>query len=234
MPLQQVRLCLLDGFDLRVNDESVDVHPTGQRLFVYLAVRGRPVGRVLVASHLWPDRSEKRSLANLRTTLFRLPPIGHLAVIARGAQLALAPDLRCDVHAASDAAHRIIDGQEPDPAAWHPGPFLLDLLPGWFDEWLIPEQERYRQVRLHALEALCDRLTVAGRVREAVSVGLAAVSADPLRESATRLLIQAHLAEDNVGEARRQYERFRERLEKELGRCPSAKLEALAAEVTGR
>ena len=41
------------------------------------------------------------------------------------------------------------------------------------------ERERFHQLRLHALEALCDRLTTAGRYGEAIDAGLAAVTAEP-------------------------------------------------------
>jgi DNA-binding SARP family transcriptional activator len=89
------------------------------------------------------------------------------------------------------------------------------------------ERERFHQLRLHALEALCDRLTTAGRYGEAIDAGLAAVTAEPLRESAHRVLIKAHLAEGNQGEADRQYQLCRRLLRDELGVDPSNALRAL-------
>ena len=38
-----------------------------------------------------------------------------------------------------------------------------ELLPDWYDDWVLLERERFRQLRLHALDALCDDLTRAGR-----------------------------------------------------------------------
>lgn len=73
-----------------------------------------------------------------------------------------------------------------------------DLLPGWPELWLVPERERFHQLRLHALEALCARLTGVGWHGAAVDAGLAVVSADPLRESARGALIDAYLAEGNA------------------------------------
>jgi DNA-binding SARP family transcriptional activator len=89
------------------------------------------------------------------------------------------------------------------------------------------ERERYRQLRLHALEALCRSLTAAGRYSLAIQAGLAAVEADALRESAHRALIRAHLEEGNPSEALRQYRRFRAAVQEELGIPPTDGIEDL-------
>jgi len=54
-----------------------------------------------------------------------------------------------------------------------------------------------------------------------------AVAAEPLRESAQRALITAHLAEGNQGEAIRQYRQFQHHLSVELGVQPSIDLQEL-------
>jgi DNA-binding SARP family transcriptional activator len=74
---------------------------------------------------------------------------------------------------------------------------------------------------------------MSGRFGEAVQAGLAAVKAEPLRESAQRSLIRAHLAEGNLGEALRQYHSFRRLLLEELGVGPSAELEDLVLPLKG-
>jgi DNA-binding SARP family transcriptional activator len=107
-----------------------------------------------------------------------------------------------------------------------------EILPDWYDDWLVIERERFRQLRVHALERLCDRLTAAGRFAEAVDAGLAAVESEPLRESAHRALIRTHLAEGNACEALRQYRAFRELLRRELGLRPSELMEALVRRLT--
>jgi len=105
--------------------------------------------------------------------------------------------------------------------------FEFDLLPGWYDDWLVVDRERIRQLRLHALEALATQRLRDGRYAAALDAALAAVRADPLRESAHRCVICAHAAEGNVAEALRQYERCREILATELNIAPSASLLAL-------
>ena len=69
------------------------------------------------------------------------------------------------------------------------------------------------------------------RFGQAVQAGLMAVSGEPLRESAQRTLIAAHLAEGNASAAVKQYEAFRELLFDELRLEPSPVMQALVQEV---
>ncbi|HEX9311675.1 MAG TPA: bacterial transcriptional activator domain-containing protein, partial [Actinomycetota bacterium] len=70
-------------------------------------------------------------------------------------------------------------------------------------------------------------MAASGRFAEAVESGLAAVAAEPLRESAHRCLINAYLAEGNAGEAIRQFVRYRDLLRAELDLAPSEQIELL-------
>ena len=104
-----------------------------------------------------------------------------------------------------------------------------DLLPDWYDDWLTIERERLRQFRLGSLEEGARRAVDTGRLVLAVQLGLAAVSIEPLRESSHRLVIEAHLANGNVADARRQFEVFGQLLASATGRQPSGGLIDLVA-----
>jgi DNA-binding SARP family transcriptional activator len=93
------------------------------------------------------------------------------------------------------------------------------------------EREHYRQLRLHALESLSEKLTAQGRYAQAVEAGIAAVAAEPLRESAHRTLMKAHLGEGNMTEALHQYRTFRQLLHDELDLGPSEAMEELVREL---
>jgi DNA-binding SARP family transcriptional activator len=97
----------------------------------------------------------------------------------------------------------------------------LNLLPGFYDDWALIERERVRQRVLHALEALSERLAAGGRFADAIESALLATSAEPLRESAHRSLIRAHVAEGNLTEARRAYLAYQGLMQRELGVLPS-------------
>src|SRR4029079_6557423 len=97
-------------------------------------------------------------------------------------------------------------------------------LPGWYDDWAILERERLRQRVLHALEALSPRLGELGRYTDAGDAAIGAIAAEPLRESAQRALIEAHLSEGNWVEAHRGFVNYRDMLRRELGVSPSHEL----------
>ena len=223
-----IRLSLLDGFELRVDGTPVEVTLGGQRLLAFLAVQERPVLGEYVAACLWADRSSEHARANLRAALDRIRLPGLMLVDIAASHLRLGPDVSVDFRDAIDGA-RILLSARSEVAEGDFEEFLMsgDVLPGWHEDWVVIERERLRQLRLHALEALCRRLTEAGKLAEAIDVGLAAVAADPLRESAHRVLIKAHLAEGNRAEAVRQCEVYRELLWSGLGVSPSAQLKAL-------
>ena len=70
-------------------------------------------------------------------------------------------------------------------------------------------------------------LTADGQYAQAIEAALATLGVDPLRESAACTLIEAHLAEGNLGEARRAYAQFCQTLRRELGVRPGAQLQSL-------
>jgi DNA-binding SARP family transcriptional activator len=96
-----------------------------------------------------------------------------------------------------------------------------DLLPDWYDAWLIEDRESVRQLRLHAVEGLACEFTMLGRHTEAIHAALTAVKLEPLRETARTALIRAYLAEGNRSEALRQFNHYRQLLSAELGVEPS-------------
>jgi DNA-binding SARP family transcriptional activator len=64
------------------------------------------------------------------------------------------------------------------------------LLPGFYEEWITPEQERLSGLFLDALGALVGHLEGLGEVRAALAHARHAVAVDPLREEAHQHLIR--------------------------------------------
>jgi DNA-binding SARP family transcriptional activator len=204
------------------------VQRSGQRLLALLALQERPLERLWVAGTLWMDASEERAGASLRSALWRLPqPGGTPMVESSVTHLRLARDIDVDLHDLSARMERLEQASTAIDDRTGSSALTRDLLPDWYEDWVVLERERFRQLRLHALEALCARLTEAGRFGAAVQAGLAAVSGEPLRESAHRTLIRAHLAEGNPGEAVRQFHLYRRLLADELAVEPSAAIRGL-------
>jgi DNA-binding SARP family transcriptional activator len=220
------RVTLLDGFSLRSRgrrwEGSAGDMPRGaQRLVARLCLSGRPA-RAAIAGQLWPDVPEDHALGSLRSTLWRLHKVAPGLIDVSGGALSLAAGVRVDVRELSDWAERVRDPHAGVEDVTVPPTVLRgDLLPGWYDDWVLLERERVRQLRLHALEALAARLVAVGRLADALEAAYEAVRAEPLRESAHRTVVRVHLAEGNLVEALRAHDRFREMLWDELGVHPS-------------
>jgi DNA-binding SARP family transcriptional activator len=199
-----------------------------RRVLAYIALQDGAARRTRVAGALWPELAETRAMGNLRSALWRIRRLADGLVRSSGESLSLAEACRIDVRELTVACHALIDRSRPvQPVVLDELSTVGDLLPDWSDEWLATERERFRQIRLHALETLSEDLSAAGQFRRAVEVSLAAVAFEPLRESAQRLLIMAYLAEGNRSEAVRQFRAFRTLLRDELGIEPSEELRKL-------
>jgi DNA-binding SARP family transcriptional activator len=230
--LAGLHLRLLGRFELTGGGRPLRVSPSGERLLAFLGIRSEPAGRHAAAAALWPGCSDIRAAANLRSAVWRLSGDGQDRLIASSAHsLALDPGVRVDLHdLAGQLAPGALDpGQDMDVSMMR-----QDVLPEWPEEWLIGTREWFRQIRLHALEALSDRYRRRGHLDAALEAGLAAIAADPLRESAHRRLALIHIEEGNFAEALRQYEIFRRLLRTELGLPPSPHFRNLVAPLLGR
>jgi DNA-binding SARP family transcriptional activator len=171
------------------------------------------------------DAPEYRAAASLRSALWRLHRPAPPVVEASATHLRLSPLVGVDAREMLAEAHALLDPSSQGQAGQlDVADFSGELLPGWYDEWVIFERERLRQVRLHALEALCDRLVGEGLFGAAVEAALTAVAAEPLRESAHRALIRAYLAEGNRAEAIHHFRRYRRLLRDELELDPSPEI----------
>ncbi|KOV61368.1 SARP family transcriptional regulator [Streptomyces sp. MMG1121] len=215
---------MLGQFRLECGAEPVELCRNGQRLLAFVALRRR-VSRTVLAGTLWPEVTEDHARGSLRTTLWKLPRGDQPLIRCSGDSLVAATGLGVDVHSFTETALGVLQGSVPAPTAPLPHGLLGgdDLLPGWDEEWVLLERERLRQLRLHALDALAEALVRAGRPALALEAAWESVRTDPLRESAHRAAVSAHLAEGNLMEAVRHYRSFRRLLLNELGVEPSAR-----------
>jgi DNA-binding SARP family transcriptional activator len=224
----EVRLDLLGGFRLRYADDTCPIPMSAQRVLAFVALHDRPLRRSYVAGMLWSNSSEKNSRASLRSSLWRLGRVKLPPILVRSRHLELSPRVTVDVREMELGAHRLQD--ETDECEEQDLDSIMrsgDLLPGWYEDWVVTARERFRQLRLHALESSCGRLILAGRFGHAVQAALVAIQEEPLRETAHRALIQAHLAEGNAFEAVRQYRTYTRILWEELRLEPSPQTKAL-------
>jgi SARP family transcriptional regulator, regulator of embCAB operon len=230
-----VRISLLGGFQLESEGPALVLPEGSQRLLAFLALKGRLIQRQAVAGTLWPVATEVHASSSLRSALSRLRGRARAAVATTARDLGLSDDVTVDLWDARTLAHQLLAPREasasPDPGPEAIPTLSAELLPDWYDEWALVEAEDWRQLRLHALEALADRLSVQGRYGDAAAAALAAVRAEPLRESPRAALIRVHIAEGNPTEALREFARYGELMMLELGVEPTERLRALVADL---
>jgi DNA-binding SARP family transcriptional activator len=228
-PGQRWDLRLLGEFQLTAGSEAIAVSGVQERLLAFLALKARPVRREVVAASLWGVVDGVDGSTQLRNAVWRLGRAAPGILETTRARVAVASSLTVDLDRARAAAS-LLTARDAGPPPPETVPLLdRDLLPDWHDEWVVIERERFCQLRLHALEASARALTSAGRYGEAIGAAGLAVDAQPLRESAHRVLIEAHIAEGNWGEALRQYDRCVRILHAELGLGPTPALTAVLA-----
>ena len=230
-----LRLSLQGAFQLEGGAVPLVLPGNSQRLLAFLALRGRAVTRAATAGTLWPEASQAHAHASLRSALARLDKSTREAIDVDVLDLRLAEGVAVDIRDSRALAHRllIVDTlpAEADMSAEAIAALSSDLLPDWYDEWALVQAEDWRQLRLHALEALADSLAAAERYGDAITAALAAINAEPLRESAHATLIRVHLAEGNQSEALRAFARYRDLLKAELGLAPTPGLVALVSDL---
>jgi DNA-binding SARP family transcriptional activator len=218
-----LRLALVGGFALSCGGEERRLPGSVQRLLAFLALQERPVPRQRAAFALWPDASEAHAYGSLRAAVFRLKSGCRDRLLRDGRELGLREDVEVDLHRA-----RALAGEACDSGATELEAILRggELLPDWYDDWVLIERERFHELRSRMLEELSGAYLRSGTAERAIEVALAAVQAEPLRESSRRALIRAQLAIGNRAEALAQYTRFSELLSA-FGLTPSPELDSL-------
>jgi DNA-binding SARP family transcriptional activator len=225
-------LRLLDCWLLSKGNDEPSLGLREERMLAVLALFGSRM-RGYVAGVLWPDSTDDHAMGNLRVAICRVEREAPGLLQHEGSRLGLSDDVRVDVHDFLSLTDRLIG-----PAAYTRADRKLtaraahklqrgDLLPGWYDDWVLYERSRLLQLRLRALEGLAERLTARGDTTAALSAAMAAVAIEPLRESGHRALINVHIADGNHHDAVREYQSFRTMLAAEMGVVPSGQLEAL-------
>lgn len=223
---------LMGGFRLEVNGKGIELAESSQRLLVMLALEASPQDRRLIASRLWPEKTDDRAGANLRSSLWRLPcASGSHLVTASGTKLQLSKNVHVDVHEFESSGWSLI--ADPSRATHTLDRSLLfaELLPGWYEDWVLMERERLSQLQLHFLEALVYILLQRGAITEALDTAIRLVGVDPLREGSQHALLSVYCFEGSLGQAQRQLDHYGQLLEEAFGCGPALSIGRVLSEI---
>jgi tetratricopeptide (TPR) repeat protein len=210
------RVTVLGSFTLSADGSGVPLGVDARRVVAYLAVHPRPQERAALAADLWPgvDPAAARTILAEAVAAVDVPGLIEGAEDPQAA-LSLAPGVAVDLAEAMTLIRALptVPGEvDVDTTGLD-----KDILPGWTATWIAVERERFRQLRLHALEERTQRLAAAGRFDDAVAMARAGVRTAPSRESARRALIEAYLAQGDVAAAVNEYDEYQELLRSSVG-----------------
>ncbi len=236
-----LHITLLGGFRLVYGDEPITRINTGrlQALLAYLLLhRQAPQSRQQLAFQFWPDSSEKQAHTNLRKLLFQLRNAlpesdrfltqDHLTVHWR-------PDApyTLDVAELQTVLARYItaDGKSvahlrQDELAHAVNLYQGALLPGCFDEWLLPIRQQLHGAVMGALVQLTALLENQRAYRAGIAYARRLLSFDPLDEKSYQRLMQLHALDGDYAAALRVYQECVAILDRELAVPPDAATQA--------
>ena len=226
-----LELTLIPTFELRHDGGPIALPRTSAHLIAFLALNPGPVSRERVCATLWPAADGPQ--AALRTAIWRLRSVD--IVRASRTHVWLSRKLIIDVHRVHSFIRSSFDSTLSGDALIRGAESLLaaagGILADETADWALDEQEWFRQEWLQAMDRIGEGLIEAGHSGRAVQVALAASRAEPLRESAHRLLVRVHTSQGNLIEAIRAYQRYAELLHRQLRLQPSSLMRNLMASV---
>ncbi|WP_255482350.1 BTAD domain-containing putative transcriptional regulator [Pseudarthrobacter sp. NBSH8] len=225
----ELKLDLLGSWRLRRGAVVLHVATRQQRLIAALAIRG-PSLRSYLVGQLWPEYPDARALESLRVTVHLISRQVPGLMVNAGAMLSLTDHVEVDLHRIRARIRALGQaGFDGDVASSLHELRDAEVLPGWYEDWVIFEQSRLRQDRLRAFTAI-SRLSLArGNSEVAGAAAEAALEIEPLYEKAVGLLIAAEMRQGNPAAALSAYERYRGKLEEDMGLLPSDSVKSLIA-----
>jgi predicted ATPase/DNA-binding SARP family transcriptional activator len=235
----KLALSLLGTVAITLNGDRINrqVLAKSQALLCYLAVTGGRHSREKLAGLLWGDSPEARARASLRKSLSDLRKLLGDAISITRQTVAFNRNgtYWLDVEVLESA----LAEETADPETLRALGKAVDLYRGEFlegfsvrqavafEEWVLGERERVRQMVLQALHRLSVAHTDRGEVAPAIEYTNRLLALEPWREEAHRQLMTLLARSGQPSAALAQYEACRQILAEELGVEPLPETQAL-------
>ena len=200
-------------------------------LLAYLAVTRRAHSRDKLAALFWGEMTDADAKNNLRQALTNLRKFFEDELTITRDTIEFTGDAFVD-SLEFDSTLRSASSLDLQPASVILTESLRlyrgDFLEGFhireapeFEDWLLAERSRLRELALQALHTLTHFHTTSGQFTEAITFAARLLAFDPWREEAHRQLMLLQARTGQVSAALTQYETCKKILEKELGVEPS-------------
>jgi len=236
----RLTLSLLGGFQARLDGGPMLAVPAkAQALLAYLAARpGQAHPRDKLAALLWGGTGQEQARSNLRHTLFTIRQavrgLSPAVLVAEAQAVALEP-AAVDVDVLS-FGKLVAEGTAEAferAAALYQGELLegLSIDEPPFEEWLLAERERLRELALEALARLLAHQAKSQATERAIRTAIRLLALDPLQEPAHRTLMRLYARQGRRSAALKQYQVCVGVLRRELGAEPEPETRRLYQDI---
>ena len=246
----ECKIELLGGLRLTVGAESVTHFRTRKtaELLAYLAYfhRQRHSREVLVEM-LWPECDMDAGRHNLSMALssLRRKPSEDAADAGQSLLLAdrhtvclntsvISSDIARFEAALASADRAADDAERRESLAIAIELYQGELLPGHYEDWIFPEQQRMAELFFQTLRRLISLLTAEGETDSAIQYCLRALRMDKCREETHRELIRLYIVNQQPDAALRHYRELERLLRQEMNCAPEAETRALLLTIPAR
>jgi DNA-binding SARP family transcriptional activator len=220
---------LLGQFDLRMDGQRVELPSRpAQSLFAYLVLTsGTAHRREKLAGLFWPDASESNARSNLRHALWRIrqavgvdrrPGCGKLLADNVSITFERQPGCWVDVIAleAGSGPGASLEDQLESLSVYGG-----ELLPGFYEDWVLLERERIKAAFDRKLQRLLEQLIAAQRWPAVLEWGERWIALGQFPEPAYRALMTAYAGLGDLSSVASAFQRCVAALRDELGIEPS-------------
>ena len=216
---------LLGAFDVKSNGKAVAITSRpAQSLFAYLILSaGTPHRREKLAGMLWPDSLEETARDNLRHALWRVRkalPSKPAAEYLLADDLSIAFNASAEYWLDSTELEKLSENASADELIDVLSEYQGELLPGFYDEWVVLEREHLNSVFEHKVARLLAVLQGENRWLDILDWGERWIKLGQKPEPAYRALMTAHAAKGDMSKVAATYERCVKSL-REFGMEPS-------------
>jgi len=216
---------LLGTFDVKHKDKSIGITSRpAQSLFAYLILNaGTSHRREKLAGMLWPDSLEETARDNLRHALWRVRKAlesGSSTRFLHADDLTISFKTSSDYRLDAEELEQVSEQASADELMAVLSQYQGELLPGFYEEWVVSEREHLASMFEHHMAQLMSLLEKENRWLDILDWGERWLTLGQRPEPAYRALMSAHAAKGDMSKVAATYERCVKSL-RELGIGPS-------------
>lgn len=226
---------LIGKFEIKYDGEPVAISSrAAQSLFAYLILNaGTSHRREKLAGLFWPDATEEKARAYLRHELWRIRKALPSNEFLLSDDLGIVFDLSAEYWLDAEALKKLADSASTDELMTSLSTYVGELLPGFYDEWIVIEREHLHAIFEQKMAWLLELLESEKRWPEILEWAERWISFGQGSEAAYRALMVAYNALGDRAKVASTYQRCVKAL-RELDLEPTEQTHALAFKRTSK